>query len=103
MGKMVFGADYTHDFERRIYDVVSIDDYYRVINLLKDHNLRKLIQIIAHKEKPLDYVRLNMRKSKVMTKMMLDEIDKYGFLDIIHHGRYTYYRAKYNTFIFDVR
>jgi len=102
MPKMFIGKQ-VHDFERKIYDVNSFEDYDRVIQLLKDYNLRRLLQVIAHKPKGLDYIRRMLGKTKIRTKMMLEEIDKLGFLETIHQGNGTFYQAKYNTFIFDVR
>lgn len=105
MGRMIFG---THDFERRIYDINSFEDYDRVIKLLKDPNLRRLLQIIAHKPITVIAIVRTMRRSAIVVKMMLKEIDKLGFLitketTSKRDVKQIFYHAKYNTFIFDMR
>ena len=107
MPKMVFGTDYTHDFEKKTYEVVSLEDYYRVIKILKDSNLRSLLHIIAHHARSVTAIAKALGKSTMVVQMMLDEIDKQGFL-IKEERKYgggttTIYQVKYNVFIFDMR
>ena len=105
--KYVLGQNFTHDFERKIYDIQTFEDYDMVMKILSDHALRELLRVIADKPRTVEHISNIMIKSPIIVKMMLDDIDKLGFLLIKSEQitRYTVptYQAKYNTFMFDLR
>lgn len=98
------GKSYSHDFDRRIYEVVSHDDYDRILKLFKDPHLMRLVQTLSHAPMTTHDMRLSVGKSGPILRKMLQEIDALGFLSEGRNTRNTVtYQAKYNTFVFDMR